>query len=175
MIASLTNNYIPGAFPPHNEQVDSYREIEDHLRNQPDKYGIYMCSCGKFYIIGPCGYPAQISNCQKCGLQIGGTNHRLVERPGHFRIILDEQAKRNIIDNGPQHLPYMLLNEYKRQKIDPLLNIPYKGIGKISKEIINKSGYNIRNINELSFRIMNFIIEYTICPKNRTSASPARA
>ena len=52
----------------------------------------------------------------------------------------------------------MLLEEYKKQKIDPLLNMPYKGIGKISKEIINKSGYNIRNINELSFRIMNYII-----------------
>ena len=151
LIASLENSYIPGAFPPQNEQIDSYREIEDHLRNQPPNYGIYMCSCGKFYIINPCGYPAQISNCQKCGLQIGGTNHRLVERPGHFRIILDEQ-------DSPQHLPYMLLSEYKRQKIDPLLNRPYKGIGKISKEIINKSGYNIRNINELSFRIMNYII-----------------
>ena len=117
-----------------------------------------MCSCGKFYIINPCGYPAQISKCQKCGLQIGGILHRLVIRPGHFRIILDEQAKKNIIDNGHQHMPYMLLGEYKKQKIDPLLNMPYKGIGKISKEIISKSGYNIRNINELSFRIMNYII-----------------
>ena len=52
----------------------------------------------------------------------------------------------------------MLLRDFKRKMIDPELNKPYKGIGKISKEIINKSGNNIRNIKELSFRIMNFII-----------------
>ena len=98
------------------------------------------------------------SKCAECGKIIGGKNHILYKREGHFRIILDEKAKIKIIDNGyDKSMPYMLLKDYKRKKIDPLLNKPYKGIGKISKEIINKTGFN-RNINELIFRIMNFII-----------------
>ena len=112
----------------------------------------------KIYIILPCGYPSVISKCSKCGLEIGGQSHKLVRRPGHFRIILDEQAKINIIDQGHGDMPYMLLRDFKRNMIDPILNKPYKGIGKISKETINKTGNNIRNINELCFRIMNFII-----------------
>ena len=109
--------------------------------------------------MNPCGFPMVTSNCQKCGAIIGGTNHRLYRRPGHFRIVLNEQAKYSIIDRGyDRGMPYMLLRDFKREKIDPLLNQPYRGIGKISKEIINKTGFNIRNNNELSFRIMNFII-----------------
>jgi hypothetical protein len=117
-----------------------------------------MCSCGKYYTVNPCGFPTMTSKCPKCGLDIGGKNHILIERPGHFRIILDEQAKINIIDRGYKDMSYMLLRDFKREKIDPLLNRPSQGIGKIGKEKINKTGFNIRNNNELSFRIMNFII-----------------
>ena len=156
---SLSNIFIPGAFPPDNENINSYYEIEEHLRNQPQNHGIYMCSCGRYYTVAPCGFPTQTSNCPKCGKKIGGTGHKLYRRNGHFRIVLDEQAKINIIDHGyDRGMSYMLLRDFKRNMIDPLLNNPYRGIGKITKEIINKTGYYIRNINELSFRIMNFII-----------------
>ena len=48
IIASLNNIFVPGSYPTNNELIDSYYAIEDHLRNQPSNYGIYMCSCGKF-------------------------------------------------------------------------------------------------------------------------------
>ena len=152
LIQYLANLFLPGAYPANNELIDSYYEIEDHLRNQPPNFAVYMCSCGKYYTISPCGFPMIISNCQKCGLQIGGTNHTLLRRPGHFRIFLDEQAKNNILLRWgfDRNMPSMTLRDFKREKIDPLINIPHKGIGKISKEIINKTGNNIRNINELS-------------------------
>ena len=118
-----------------------------------------MYSCGRYYTVKPCGFPTQTADCSKCGLKIGGTRHTLFKRPGHFRIILDEKAKIKIIDDGwDKKMSYMLLKDFKKEKIDPLLNVNYKGIGKISKEIINKTGNNIRNINELSFRIMNYIL-----------------
>ena len=158
LIRFINNNFIPGAFPQTNEQIEAYYEIEEHLRTQPSNYGLYMCSCGQYYTVAPCGYPMQISNCTKCGSQIGGTNHILLKRPGHFRIILDEQAKIRIIDRGYKDMSYMLLRDFKRERIDPLLNRPSQGIGKIGKEKINKTGFNIRNNNELSFRIMNFVI-----------------
>ena len=55
-------------------------------------------------------------------------------------------------------MPFKYLDQFKREIIDPLLNMPIKGIGKMTKEIINKTGNNIRNINELSFRILNLIL-----------------
>ena len=158
LIKALSENYFPCCFPQNNELIDSYNEIEEHLRNQPPNYGIYMCSCGKYYTVNPCGFPTQTSNCSKCGKKIGGIHHKLERREGHYRIILDEQAKINIIDRGfDRDMPYKLLSELKKE-VDSLLNEPYKGIGKISKEKINKTGYNIRNIKELNFRILNFVI-----------------
>ena len=158
LIKALSENYFPCCFPQNNELIDSYNEIEEHLRNQPPNYGIYMCSCGKYYTVKPCGFPTQTSNCSKCGKIIGGIDHKLERRKGHYRIILDEQAKINIIDRGfDRNMPYKLLSELKKE-VDSLLNKPYKGIGKISKEKINKTGYNIRNIKELNFRILNFVI-----------------
>ena len=159
LVKDLSTSFFPGAYPQNNEQISSYYEIEEHLRNQNPKFAIYMCSCGKYYTVRPCGFPVDTSKCQKCGEIIGGTNHKLYEREGHFRIILDEKAKVNIIDNGfDKKMKYMLLKDFKKEKIDPLLNKAYKGIGKISREIINKTGYKIRNIDELPFRLMNFII-----------------
>ena len=159
LIEALSNNYFPCSFPQANERIDSYNEIEAHLRNQPSNFGIYVCSCGKFYTILPCGFPTERSNCPKCGEKIGGVSHKLERRQGHFRIILDEQSKIEIIDNGHDRtMPYMLLRDYKSDIIDPLLNQPYKGIGKITKQIINKTDFTIRKINELNFRIVNLII-----------------
>lgn len=117
-----------------------------------------MCSCRKYYTIKPWGFPTVTSNCLKCGKIIGGIGHILERREGHYRIILDEQAKINIIGRGyDRTMPYKLLSELKIE-VDSLLKKPYKGIGKINKEIINKTGYNIRNINELNIRILNFVI-----------------
>ena len=59
-----------------------------------------MYFCGQYYTMAPCSYPMQLSNCTKCGSQIGGINHILLKRPGHFRIILDQEANICIIDPG---------------------------------------------------------------------------
>ena len=55
-------------------------------------------------------------------------------------------------------MPFKYLDQFKSEVIDPLLNTPNKDIGKMTKEIINKTGTNIRNINELSFRILNLVL-----------------
>ena len=160
LIDFLKNNYIPGAFQEKNEFIDSYYEIESHLRNQPSDNAIYICSCGKYYIIPPCGFPVQTSKCVKCNLTIGGRNHRLERRPNHYRIFLNEQSKIKEFKKtfADKHMNYKYLDDFKREIIDPLLNTPSKGIGKMTKEIINKTGSNIRNINELSFRVMNLVL-----------------
>lgn len=43
----------------------------------------YKCSNGHPYIITECGGPNQISKCNECGAQIGGTNHQLLPDNSH--------------------------------------------------------------------------------------------
>ena len=93
LINFLNNNYIPGAYQIQNEFVESYYEIENHLRTQPSSNTIYICSCGKYYNVRQCGFPIIKSKCVKCNLDIGGINHKLVRREGHYRIFLNREAQ----------------------------------------------------------------------------------
>ena len=160
LIEFIRNNYIPGSFQNRNEFIESYYEIENHLKNEPSDNAAYICSCGKFYNIRPCGFPREKSKCVKCGLEIGGQRHKLIRREGHYRIFLNEDAKKKEFSKkyADKTMPFKYFDNFKREVIDPLLNTPNKGIGQMTKENINKSGINIRNINELSFRIINFIL-----------------
>ena len=160
LIQFLNDNYIPGAYPIQNEFVESYYEIVNHLNSQPSDNAIYICSCGKYYTILPCGFPVLVSRCVKCNLEIGGRRHRLVRRPNHYRIYLNEEARAKEIRKtfADRNMPYKNLDQFKREIIDPILNTPNKGLGKITREIINKTGNNIRNINELTIRLLNFVL-----------------
>ena len=160
LINFLNENYIPGAYPMQNEFVDSYYEISNHLNSQPSDNAIYMCSCGKYYNIKPCGFPVLVSRCQKCNSEIGGFNHALLRRKNHYRIFLNEKDKDKEFKKffADRTMPYKYLDQFKREIIDPILNTPNKGIGKMTKEIINKTGTNIRNKNELTIRILNFVL-----------------
>ena len=160
LINFINDNFFIGAFPPKNEFIESYYEIEEHLRTQPSANAIYICSCGKYYNVPPCGFPTEISKCVNCHLEIGGEKHILVKREGHYRIFLNEEArkveyKRRYAD---KNMKYKFLDDFKKTVIDPLLKSPTKGIGKMTKEIINKTGNSIRKIDELSFRILNLIL-----------------
>ena len=160
LIQFIKNNFIPGAYPIQNEFIESYYEIINHLNTQPSDSAIYICSCGKYYNILPCGFPVLISKCLKCNLNIGGRNHRLFRRPNHYRIFLNEEAKKKELKKtfADRNMPYKYLDEFKREIIDPILNTPSKGIGKMNKERINKTGNPIRNLNELTIRILNLIL-----------------
>ena len=160
LIDFIKNNYIPGTFQIRNEFIESYYEIENHLKNEPSDNAVYICSCGKFYTVRSCGFPTQKSKCVKCGLVIGGQQHKLERRKGHYRIFLNEEAKIKEFSYryADKTMPFKLFDDFKRDVIDPLLNTSSKGIGQMNKENINKTGINIRNINELSFRIINFIL-----------------
>jgi hypothetical protein len=61
-----------------------------------ENLGVYKCSCGFIYSIGNCGYAAVTIPCPipGCGQQIGGYDHKLIDRPDHEHIkTLDEFSK----------------------------------------------------------------------------------
>ena len=107
-------------------------------------------------------FPVLISKCLKCNLNIGGRNHRLFRRPNHYRIFLNEEAKKKELKKtfADRNMPYKYLDEFKREIIDPILNTPSKGIGKMNKEKINK------NINNYVSNIEDMFEEYNKIKSN---------
>ena len=83
-----------------------------------------------------------------------------MRREGHYRIFLNEEAKNLEFQKtfADIRMPFKYLSQFKSEVIDPLLKTPNKGIGNMTKEIINRTGNNIRNIDELSFRILNLVL-----------------
>ncbi len=39
----------------------------------------FKCPNGHIYLVTECGGATQVSNCNECGLKIGGDNHRILE------------------------------------------------------------------------------------------------
>ena len=79
----------------------SYKKACDVL-SDPSKFivknkAVYICSCFTVYFIDHCGAPMELSACtnKNCNKRIGGLNHTLVPRKGHFRIFDDSQEKNN--------------------------------------------------------------------------------
>ena len=64
-------------------------DIESNLNKLAKNVGCYVCSCGNYYPIPPCGFPTEESFCYVCHEKIGGLNHKLVKREGHMRIYKD--------------------------------------------------------------------------------------
>ena len=91
MANEIKNDNIPGIEQKENLFKYALEEIPKFFAKYSLRdYGAYVCSCGYFYDIPPSGFPMNEMNCPVCGLKIGGNNHILVKRPGHFRILKDK-------------------------------------------------------------------------------------
>ena len=174
IINPICLNNINGCFIPGNETQDmhltTFEYIETHLNSSPDNVGCYVCSCGYYYSIQPCGFPTRgsTSKCPICKLDIGYGDrkiivgyHGLVRRPGHYRIFKDENQHETCMKrygDSDENVPNMTLANYKKNIIDPILNKGKKGISKSTKEDFLKRNKSVRQLNELSLRILNFIL-----------------
>jgi hypothetical protein len=137
---------IPGNNISDNIYIKNYYLIEKHLNTLAPNEGAYVCGCGLYYDIGPCGFPTKNGRgiCANCGKNIGydklpsgikGT-HGFAHVEGHYRIFKDletkEQQFKKYKDND-QNIPNKLLAEYKKDTIDPILEKEKYGICKVSK------------------------------------------
>ena len=166
-ITNLTSSYFPGSEPKEEMHLTTLNVIEDHLNVNPDTIGCYVCSCGYYYSIQSCGFPNETSTCPICKLKIGSGPrikyvgyHGLVQREGHYRIFKDEnqhQVCMKRYGDADVNVPNMTLENYKKKVIEPLLNIPIKGLTIVSKDWFLQRNKKIRKLNDLSYRILNFI------------------
>ena len=166
----IKNNYIIGTLPFNNIFLKSYYSL-NILMNSPCPYkvGYYICTCGQYYTLGNCTCPTEKRAClnKKCNLRIGGTFHKLIGKEegqtDHWRIILEEKDKKitmyseKAIKDG--RIPCMFLDEYKRKYVDKYINEQPKGIKKEdADDFSERNQSHIRTLDELSFRILNYIL-----------------
>ena len=160
----INSSYVPGTTPFNNVYLNSYYALKELMPiTNENELGFYICSCGQYYTLGKCTCPAHQFNCQNCGLIIGGIGHYLEEREDHFRLYLNKDkfnenvfARDEVISNK---IPYMFFDEYKKKYIDKYLKTEPTGINKEDISFfIERKNFNIRNMSELTFRILNFIL-----------------
>ena len=169
----LNKNCIPGNNLCDNIYVNNYYEIEKHLNTQPRDSGAYVCSCGLYYNIEPCGFPTEPKKepkklyCSNCKKEIGYAEknpnvqgeHGMVIREGHYRIFKDEDHKKGEMKNDTdENIPNMLLADYKKKVIDPILDKSIHGINQISKVRFVQDEQKVRKLSQVGYRLLNYIL-----------------
>jgi hypothetical protein len=164
--------YIPGIDGVTDYHLETYDEVINHFTKFQDTFGCYVCSCGFYYCIAPCGFPSKghtfsCLNCkQLCGYgekvikHKGASNHGMVIREGHFRIFKDGKQKAGQMSrwNDPdENIPNIFLSKYKKDIIEPLLKKQKLGFNAISRAYFEKKGKKVRNLSPIGYRLLNFI------------------
>ena len=160
---------LPGIDESNDIRIINYYLLEDHLNNKSSDYGAYMCSCGTYYNIPPCGFPIESYKCINCKQLIGGTTknkeekgyHKMIIRKDHFRIFKnkDDKIKEfSRFNDTDELIPNMLLEDYKNKYIDPLLKKKNYGIPNIDKITFIQKNKKIRNLSQVGYRLLNYIL-----------------
>ena len=159
----INNNYIPGVCMKNDIFLEYYPLVVDHLMNNEKNYGCYVCSCGYYYGVEPCGWPYQKSKCIKCGEEIGGLDHIMVKREGHMRIYKDEKDLEYYNDDGGKntrfaHDSVMTLKQYKEEIIDKRPSIYNKGIFQEPLNSFLCEKKTVREMNILTYKVLHFVL-----------------
>ena len=171
---AINDNYLPGNNLIDNLKVNCFYEVERQLNIYPNNIGVYVCSCGQYYNIPPCGFPWREEYnkkvyCTNCHLQIGHAPkplnipglHGMVIREGHYRIFKDKTQKKHEMDeygDNDKNIPNMLLDEYKTKIIDPILKQSLIGLNKTSIINFKKKNLKVSSSSPICYRLLNFIL-----------------
>ncbi|ORX57745.1 hypothetical protein BCR36DRAFT_318513 [Piromyces finnis] len=147
----INNIYIPGGEPNNCLLIESYDQIEKFI-NSGRSGAIYMCSCYSWYTIGECGRPMEKKICRKCGNEIGGIDHRLIDRQGHVRIFINDNER---IQNN-DGTRFKMLRDLKIEANNKR-NIQVKGFKKVDKSFFLDKNKIVRNISNITYRVLSFI------------------
>ena len=167
----IDQSLIPGNDNKEDLHLSTLEIIEFHLKTYKDASGCYVCSCGLYYNIDPCGFPTsnRTFNCaycgQKCGwdkkkIPGGAPNHGMVIRPGHLRIFRDKAHKEGQMSrwkDPDENIPNILLEDYKKNFIDPIRKKPGFGFNSISRDYFENQNKKVRNLSNIGYRLLNFI------------------
>ena len=156
----INNNFIPGAFILNDEYQKSYnlltRKLEKNLY-----IGYYICKdCGFLYEVRPNTFPMKEDKCPN-GHIIGGLHHKCSKQDIRVFKDIEEYNKLYNIWKEPDwfgSFKFCTLNQFKANYIDKNAAAKHKK-GIDSNYIIDKleENYNIRDINIITYKILNYI------------------
>ena len=172
----INKAYIPGADLYSDLWVESYFNMKDPISKNDggcNSNGFYICDCGEYYYQQPCGVPRDISYCANCHKKIGGEDQKLIIRKednGQYkitRIYSSKENKKNVEGrsdlkeiygkNFEKGYPSKIFSEYEKEILNKM-NSDYKGILEENYLLFIKETKKIRNLNQISYRILSFII-----------------
>eukprot|EP00833_Pecoramyces_ruminatium_P002883 jgi/Orpsp1_1/1176915/evm.model.c7180000059477.1 len=149
----LENLYIPGGEPNDSLMIESGDQIEKFFKNGT-KDGVYMCSCYAWYRVGGCGLPMEVFTCRNCKQQIGGNDHKMVIRKGHFRICYDRQQLN--YSNSYKCGPCVMFEDFMKN-VEKKRNDHIKGFKQVERRFFMNREKKVRTINNITYRILSFI------------------
>ena len=171
-IEALEKSFIPGIDVNEDYHLLFLDEVEYHLKYYKDDYGCYVCDCGYYYAIGPCGFPDHRCklNCRMCQKPIGYApkpyddggckEHGMVLREGHYRIFKNEDVKyaqMTRYKENDNNIPNLIFDDYINKIIDPIRKKNAIGFNQISKDFFEKQDKDIRKLSNIGYRLLNYI------------------
>ena len=152
---TLKNNFIPGNFPNEIVLIKYFPEIKKYLTSNQDK-DIILCSCGYF------SKDDNIQKCQICGESLNekDDNNQGNKKKPKYKILYNEAQKKgffSIFSGKNKNIIEMSLNDLER-KINNEKNIVKKNISPPLKNIFFLRNDKIREIDELTYRFLNFLL-----------------
>ena len=161
---NLSHICIPGNNHLDNIYINNYNYIKEHLiiEDKTYKYGVYICSCGVYYEICPNGFLNTSITCYNCGKKLEPSSQiKTPYLPNYYRIFKDNDQKNTAnkkYNDLYKNVPNMLFEEYKKDRIDPILEANKFGIIKVDKIDFKNINIKIRNLSNIGYRILNFIL-----------------
>jgi len=175
-IKEIFNAYIPGVDLFCDLWVESYLNMKDIITKRKEGSlgrGYYICDCGEYYFQVPCGVPVEIGKCANCKKDIGGLGQKLIKRKednGVYKIrrIYPDENNRKAVESRTdlkkiygKHFensyPYFIFKDFENKIISRLYK-EFKGIFEPCYLFFINETKKIRNLNQISYRLLNFII-----------------
>ena len=159
--------FLPGGDRKDKDIVDSgFRKIKSLLfvKDKGLNEGVYVCSCGKEYIVPPCSFPTNESRCEVCLEIIGGLHHVIHDRPGHFRIYKDEKQLSQLKKTSPspyQYVGYKMFREFESDYLNEVNSSP-PGYHMLDFNKFRNPNHVAGDQSILSYRFLNFILHAII-------------
>jgi len=173
----LSEKYYPGCDITEEPYYELYSKIKNHFKEKPNE-GCYVCLCEKgFYHSASSGFPGdseKIIKCPNCDKEIGIISkeilnkkefnkvEEIVKRDNYYRIFKDDDEIYSLKCSKDEKerlnkINYMTLKNFEEEYITPLY-VKERGIPQIDQDYFFKDNKIIRNLSQISYRLLNYIL-----------------